>query len=99
MPVLVGGATFFLPCGFTQSMQLYTLTTGSFSTGALTMFCFALGTFPVLALLSFSPLGTQGREKSGIFFKTAGLLVALFGIYDILGSLASYGIIPPILAF
>src|SRR3989344_2071824 len=29
-PLLVGIATFFLPCGFTQSMQLYTLTTGDF---------------------------------------------------------------------
>src|SRR3990167_7081996 len=27
-PVLVGIGTFFLPCGFTQSMQLYALTTG-----------------------------------------------------------------------
>ena len=29
-PLLVGIVTFFLPCGFTQSMQLYTLTTGNF---------------------------------------------------------------------
>jgi cation transport ATPase len=32
-PLLVGIATFFLPCGFTQSMQLYTLTTGGFLRG------------------------------------------------------------------
>src|SRR3989344_1734943 len=47
-PLLVGVATFFLPCGFTQSMQIYTLTTGSFLTGSLIMFTFALGTLPVL---------------------------------------------------
>src|SRR3989344_3284332 len=47
-PLLVGVATFFLPCGFTQSMQIYTLSTGSFLTGALTMFTFPLGTLPVL---------------------------------------------------
>ncbi len=99
LPIALGAATFFLPCGYTQSMQAYALSTGSFSKGALTMLCFALGTFPVLAILSFSSLGTHGREKSGVFFKTAGLLVALFGIYDILGSLASYGIIPPLFAF
>src|SRR3990172_58902 len=52
-PLLVGVATFFLPCGFTQSMQIFTLSTGSFLTGALTMTAFALGTLPVLALLSF----------------------------------------------
>src|SRR3989344_2900616 len=57
-PLLTGIATFFLPCGFTQSMQLYALTTGSFATGALTMFVFALGIFPVLALLSFGSLHT-----------------------------------------
>ena len=50
-PLLVGVATFFLPCGFTQSMQLFTLTTGNFLQGSLTMLSFALGTFPVLALL------------------------------------------------
>jgi copper chaperone CopZ len=36
-PLLVGIATFFLPCGFTQSMQIYTLTTGSFLNGGFTM--------------------------------------------------------------
>src|SRR3990167_1119814 len=50
-PLLIGVLTFFLPCGFTQSMQVYSLSTGSFWQGSLTMFFFALGTFPVLALL------------------------------------------------
>ena len=45
-PLLVGIATFFLPCGFTQSMQVYTLSTGNFLTGGLTMLVFALGTLP-----------------------------------------------------
>ncbi len=56
-PLLVGVGTFFLPCGFTQSMQIYALSTGSFWTGALIMGTFALGTLPVLALLSVSSLG------------------------------------------
>lgn len=98
-PLLLGALTFFLPCGYTQSMQIYTLSTGHFMAGALTMFSFALGTFPVLALISFSSLGVRGRGSSGVFFKTAGLLVVLFGIYDIMGSLASYGLIPPLFAF
>jgi len=70
-PLLVGVATFFLPCGFTQSMQIYTLTTGSFLTGALIMFTFALGTLPVLSLLSFSSLGIHKKAQSGVFFKTS----------------------------
>ena len=95
-PVLIGVATFFLPCGFTQSMQLYALTTGSFWTGALTMLIFALGTLPVLALLSFGSLGIHKKASSGVFFKTAGLVVVFFGLLNILSSLAAYGIIPPL---
>ena len=95
-PVLVGIATFFLPCGFTQSMQLYTLTTGSFMSGGLTMLAFALGTFPVLALVSFSSFSVQKSSKSGIFFKSAGLIVIMFAIFNLLNSLVAAGYIPPI---
>ena len=41
---LFGAATFFLPCGFTQALQLYVLGTGDFVTGALTMLAFSIGT-------------------------------------------------------
>ena len=98
-PVLVGIATFFLPCGFTQSMQLYALTTGSFWTGAVTMFVFALGTLPVLSLLSFGSLGIHTKTSSGVFFKTAGLVVVFFGLLNIASALAAYGIIPPLFNF
>jgi len=95
-PLLVGIATFFLPCGFTQSMQIYTLSTGNFMTGALTMFSFALGTLPVLALLSFSSFSIQKNSKSGIFFKTAGLIVILFSLFNIINALVVINILPPI---
>jgi sulfite exporter TauE/SafE len=98
-PLLVGVATFFLPCGFTQSMQIYTLTTGSFLNGGLTMLAFALGTFPVLALVSFSSFSIQKSSKSGIFFKSAGLIVILFAIFNIINSLVVVGVIPPIFNF
>ncbi|HXK38434.1 MAG TPA: sulfite exporter TauE/SafE family protein [Candidatus Paceibacterota bacterium] len=98
-PILVGIATFFLPCGFTQSMQIYALGTGSFITGALTMLFFALGTLPVLALLSFSSLSITGSAKSGIFFKTAGLIVIMFAVFNILNGLVAYGLISPLFNF
>lgn len=98
-PLLVGVATFFLPCGFTQSMQLYTLTAGSFWNGALTMFSFALGTLPVLALMSFSQAAIKNSTKSGVFFKTAGLVVIAFALFNILNSLAVAGIIRPVFSF
>lgn len=96
-PFLVGIATFFLPCGFTQSMQVYTLTTGSFTTGALTMFSFALGTLPVLALVSFGSLSISKSSWSGVFFKTAGIIVLAFALLNILNSLVVIGVIPPFL--
>lgn len=98
-PLLVGVATFILPCGFTQSMQVYALSTGSFWTGALTMFSFAIGTLPVLALLSFSSLGIHKKAQSGVFFKAAGLIVIFFGVFSIINSLVAAGIISPLFNF
>lgn len=98
-PIVVGVVTFFLPCGFTQSMQIYTLTTGSFLKGGLTMLAFALGTLPVLALLSFSSLGIHKKAQSGIFFKTAGLIVIFFAIFNLINTLAGAGIIDPVFSF
>ena len=98
-PLLVGIATFFLPCGFTQSMQIYTLSTGSFLKGGLTMLTFALGTLPVLALISFSSFSIQSNSKAGIFFKTAGLIVIMFALFNLINSLAVIGLISPIFNF
>ncbi len=98
-PVLLGAATFVLPCGFTQSMQIYALSTGSFMTGALTMSAFALGTLPVLGLLSFSSLGVKNKTQSGTFFKAAGLVVIFFGLFNIINSLVAAGLINPLFSF
>lgn len=98
-PFLVGIATFFLPCGFTQSMQIYTLSTGSFLSGALTMLAFALGTLPVLALISFSSFSIKDNSKSGIFFKSAGLIVIMFAIFNLINSLVVIGLIPSVFNF
>ena len=98
-PLLVGIATFFLPCGFTQSMQIYALGSGNFLQGGLTMLFFALGTLPVLALLSFGFLGLKNKAQLGIFFKAAGLIVILFGLFNIINAMVAFGAIPPILTF
>ena len=98
-PVAVGIGTFFLPCGFTQSMQLYSLSTGSFMQGALTMTVFALGTLPVLALLSFGSLNIAHKPWKGIFFKTAGIIVIALALFNLTNSLATAGIINPLFNF
>ena len=79
---VLGAATFFLPCGFTQALQLYVLAKGSFATGALTMLVFALGTLP--ALLSLSALSSFARGAfQGHFLKAAGVAVVIMGVLNI----------------
>ncbi len=98
-PFLVGIVTFFLPCGFTQSMQISTLSTGSFLAGGLTMLAFALGTLPILAIVSFSSFSIKNNSKAGIFFKTAGLIVIMFALFNIINSFVIVGLISPIFSF
>jgi sulfite exporter TauE/SafE/copper chaperone CopZ len=98
-PLLIGVATFFLPCGFTQSMQIYTLSTGSFIKGAFTMFAFALGTLPMLSLLSFSSFSIAQKSWKGIFFKTAGLIVIILALFNLINALVVAGVIDPIFNF
>ena len=98
-PLFVGVATFFLPCGFTQSMQLYALTTGSFLKGGLTMFFFALGTLPVLALIGLVSFSVENNSTSGVFFKTAGLIVIMFALFNLINSLVVIGLIKPVFNF
>lgn len=96
IPCALGAATFFLPCGFTQSMQAYALTTGSFMSGGLTMLFFALGTLPMLALISFGATGIAEKPWRGIFFKAAGLVVIALALMNGLSALAVAGIIDPL---
>lgn len=95
-PLLVGVGTFFLPCGFTQSMQFSALSSGSFISGMLLMGAFALGTLPVLALLSFTSVSFSNSKYAPLFFKSAGVVVIGLGLFALLSGLAGIGIIPPL---
>lgn len=78
----LGALTFFLPCGFTQGLQLYVLAKGSFAIGALTMFAFALGTLPALLSLSaLSSFAAGGFQR--YFLKLAGAAVVVLGIFNV----------------
>ncbi|MFA6436307.1 MAG: sulfite exporter TauE/SafE family protein [Candidatus Gracilibacteria bacterium] len=98
-PFLLGAVTFFLPCGFTQAMQIQALSLESFWKGGLTMLLFALGTFPVLALLSFGAAPLKNGKRAGIFFKTAGLIVIVLALFNILNGFVAKGMIPPLFNF
>ncbi len=90
MPFTLGGATFFLPCGFTYALQLYVLSKADPVVGALTMFAFALGTLPGLLSLGILSSFLTGTAKR-LFFKTAGVSVILLGILTIPSGLALAG--------
>lgn len=90
-PFLLGGLSFFLPCGFTQSMQIFALASGSFWTGGLTLFIFALGTVPSLLILGITTSWTK-NSKVAIFQKAAGILIVLFAIFILQSGLALRGV-------
>lgn len=89
--MLVGALTFFLPCGFTQAMQLYAMSTGSFWRGAAIMGVFALGTAPgLLGIGGLTSLikGMFARR----FFKFAGILVIFLALFNISNGINLTGI-------
>jgi sulfite exporter TauE/SafE/copper chaperone CopZ len=87
----LGTATFFLPCGFTQALQLYVLAQGNFEVGALTMLAFALGTLPALLSLSaVSSMATGAFQKH--FIRLAGVAVVLLGLFNIQSGLTLAGV-------
>lgn len=78
----LGILTFILPCGFTQAMQIYAISTGSFIEGALIMSLFAIGTVP--GLLGIGALTSFIKGKTfGLLFKFLGVLVMLFSLLNI----------------
>lgn len=82
MPFALGAGTFFLPCGFTQALQLYVLTTGSFAAGASILGGYALGTAPALLALGWASNGIRGRAGK-FFFQFSGALVVVLGLSNV----------------
>jgi sulfite exporter TauE/SafE len=90
-PALLGALTFFLPCGFTQSMQLLALGTGDFLQGGIIMLVFALGTLPALLGLSVVSSLAEGRIMRW-FLTFSGALVLLLGVFNIQSGLLLTGV-------
>lgn len=95
-PIVIGIGTFFLPCGFTQSMQIAALSSGTFVSGTLIMLAFALGTLPVLLVLSFGSASFAQSKHAPLFFKSAGIVVIGLGLFAFIAGLAGLGIINPL---
>ncbi len=92
-PALLGAATFFLPCGFTQSLQIAALGSGGFLPGALMMGAFAVGTLPML--LSVGALSAFLTGKAGkMFFRFSGALLLVLGALNADSGLTLLGLDP-----
>lgn len=77
----LGALTFFLPCGFTQAVQLFVVTQGDALRGAIIMGIFALGTAP--GLLGIGGLSSVAKGVFGrYFFRIAGIAVIALGLFN-----------------
>lgn len=92
-PASLGALTFFLPCGFTQSLQLVALASGSFLSGALTMGIFALGTLPSLLGISMVSATARGHF-SHFFLRFSGALVLILALMNLNSGLVLTGVDP-----
>ncbi len=78
-PFYVGLLNGFMPCGPLQSMQIYALGTGSFVSGALSMFFFSLGTVPLL--FAFGAISTiLSKQFTQKMMKISAILVIILGV-------------------
>lgn len=87
----LGVITYFLPCGFTQAMQVYALGLASPWQSALTMAAFALGTAPAILLIG----NLRSLLKSTIyqyFMKVMAVGVLILGLYYAANFFSIYGI-------
>lgn len=91
VPFTMGALTFFLPCGFTQSLQIYVLSQGSWFQGAITMLLFSLGTLPALLSLSAVSAFAKGWFQR-YFLKFSGVLVLIIGFSNIGNGLSLVGV-------
>lgn len=94
VPFVLGGLTFFLPCGFTQSVQLYALTTGDALSAATIMAIFALGTAPVLLGLGAATSVANGKTLKRVT-QVAGILVLVIGLSQLRNGAALLGLSTP----
>ena len=84
MPFISGILTFFLPCGFTLMAQTTAILAGNPVTSALMMTAFAVGTLPVLVLMSISSVKFRGNSSYAPAFNLiVALALLVFGVSNI----------------
>ena len=90
-PFYVGLLNGFMPCGPLQAMQIYALSTGSMTKGAISMFLFSLGTVPLM--FGLGTLSSYMSKKfSDKIMKFGAILVIVLGFSMFNNALALSGI-------
>ncbi len=89
-PALLGAMTVLIPCGATQAMMAYAISTGSPISGAVTLFTFILGTSPLFFLLGYAAKKLTGTAGD-VFNKVAAFAIILIALYNLNGAIALTG--------
>ncbi|MBT4857454.1 hypothetical protein HON52_04695 [Candidatus Uhrbacteria bacterium] len=92
-PMALGAMTFFLPCGFTQSMQLFALTLQDPIQSGMVMAIFAIGTAPVLLGIGGATSYASGDTLKKVT-QFAGVIVLILGISNVTNGMTLLGISP-----
>nr|WP_297424462.1 sulfite exporter TauE/SafE family protein [uncultured Actinotalea sp.] len=84
----LGAATFLLPCGFTQAVQLYAISTGDPVRAGIVLALFALGTVPgLLTIGGLTSLVPSRRPTTAPrFLRFAGVAVIAFAVLNLSGA-------------
>ena len=82
-PALLGGVWGLIPCGFLYTAQLKAVETGSLVVGAMTMFCFGLGTAPMMLGVGVSASKVSADRRSQLF-RLGGWVTLAIGILTLL---------------
>lgn len=90
VPLVLGAATFFLPCGFTQSIQLLAMSTGSPLQAGLMMTVFALGTLPALLGIGYATSTAKGKSVAQLTYFVGAFVIAL-GIANVVNGATLLG--------
>ncbi len=87
----LGVATFVLPCGFTQVVQLYAMTTASPLQSGLVMATFAIGTAPGLLLVGGLPSFATGARRA-LVLSVAGVALVCFAVVNLTAAASLVGV-------
>ena len=82
---MLGALWGWLPCGMVYAMLVFALSSQDTVQGGLIMLAFGVGTLPTLLLLGTAATKLRNFIHQPIVRQTAGALIILFGIYNLIG--------------